>query len=141
MTRKSTRIILDTNVLYAGLYSSKGPSFKVLQAIEKERLKMVLSTTLLFEYEDILKRKQTVLGLSVEEIEKLLDYLCLQSEHQQIHFLWRPCLSDPNDDHLLELAVASGTSLIVTYNTHDFKGISGFGVRSITPKELLEEML
>ena len=141
MPGKKTRIILDTNVLYAGLYSSKGASFRVLQAIKKDRLKLVMSTTLLFEYEDILKRNQIVLGLSDEEIEKLLDYLCLQSEHQRIYFLWRPRLPDPKDDHLLELAVASGTKLIVTHNTKDFKGVEKFGIRSLTPKELMEEII
>ena len=141
MPGKKARIILDTNVLYAGLYSSKGASFRVLQAIKKDRLKLVMSTTLLFEYEDILKRNQIVLGLSDEEIEKLLDYLCLQSGHQRIYFLWRPCLPDPKDDNLLELAVASGTKLIVTHNTKDFKGIEKFGVRSLTPKELMEEII
>ena len=134
----NTRIILDTNVLYAGLYSSKGASFKLLKAIEKDRFKMVISTTLLFEYEDVLKRNQVILGLSSGEIEKLLDYFCLKSEHQKVYFLWRPNLPDPNDDHLLELAVASVTSLIVTYNTKDFEGIIKFGVKTITPKKLLE---
>jgi putative PIN family toxin of toxin-antitoxin system len=138
---KKIRIVLDTNVLYAGLYSSKGSSFKVLQAIEKGRLKMVISTTLLFEYEDILKREQSDLSLSDREIEKLLDYFCLQSEHQKIHFLWRPRLPDPKDDHILELAVASRTGLIVTHNVKDFKGVESFGVRSIMPKTLLEEIL
>jgi len=141
MPGKKTRIILDTNVLCAGLYSSKGASFRVLQAIKKDRLKLVMSTTLLFEYEDILKRNQIVLGLSDEEIEKILDYLCLQSEHQKIYFLWRPRLPDPKDDHLLELAVASGTKLIVTHNTKDFKGIGKFGIRALTPKELMEEII
>ena len=133
-------------MLYAGLYSSKGASFKVLQAIEKDRLKkdrlkIVISTTLLFEYEDILKRNQAILGLSDGEIERLLDYFCLKSDHQRIHFLWRPQLPDQKDDHILELAVASGTGLIVTYNAKDFKGIASFGVRSITPKELVEGIL
>lgn len=141
MTREKTKIILDANVLYAGLYSSKGASFKVLQAIEKGRLKMVMSTTLLFEYEDILKRNQAVLCLADGEIEKLLDCFCLQSEHQKIYFLWRPHLPDPNDDHLLELAVASGTSLIVTHNAKDFKGVAEFGVKIITPQKLMEEIL
>ena len=139
--RKTIRIVLDTNILYAGLYSSKGASFKVLQAIEKDRLKMVISTTLFFEYEDVLKRYKSVLGLSDGEIDKLLDYFCLKSEHQKIYFLWRPQLPDPKDDHILELAVASGTSIIVTYNAKDFKGIASFGVRLITPKELMEEIL
>lgn len=139
MAKSKARVILDTNVLYAGLYSSKGASFKVLQALEEGRLKMVLSTTLLFEYEDILKRNQVDLGLSDQEIEKVLDYFCMKSEHQKIYFLWRPRLSDPKDDHLL--AIASGAKLIVTHNTKDFKGVEEFGIRSITPKKLLEEIL
>ena len=141
MPRKKARIILDTNVLYAGLYSSRGASFKILQAIEEGKLKIVLSTTLLFEYEDILKRNQVDLGLSNQEIEKVLDYFCLKSEHQKIYFLWRPYLPDPKDDHLLELAIASGTKLIVTHNTKDFKGVEAFGIRSITPQAILEEIL
>ena len=141
MPRKKARIILDTNVLYAGLYSSRGASFKILQAIEEGKLKIVLSTTLLFEYEDILKRNQVDLGLSNQEIEKVLDYFCLKSEHQKIYFLWRPYLPDPKDDHLLELAIASGTKLIVTHNTKDFKGVETFGIRSITPQAILEEIL
>jgi len=141
MARKKARIILDTNVLYAGLYSSRGASFKILQAIEEGKLKMVLSTTLLFEYEDILKRNQVALGLSNQEIEKGLDYFCVKSEHQRIYFLWRPYLPDPKDDHLLELAMASGTKLIVTHHTKDFKGVEEFGIKSITPKAILEEIL
>jgi len=141
MPRKKARIILDTNVLYAGLFSSKGASFQVLRAIQEGKLKMVISTTLLFEYEDILKKNQVDLGLSNLEIEKILDYFCMKSDHQKIYFLWRPCLPDPKDDHLLELAMASGTKLLVTHNTKDFKGAEEFGVRSITPKELLEEVL
>jgi putative PIN family toxin of toxin-antitoxin system len=140
MHGKKTRIILDTNVLYAGLYSSKGASFRVLQAIEEGKVKMVISTTLLFEYEDILKRNQAALGLSSREIEKILDYVCMQSKHQRIYFLWRPCLSDPKDDHLLELAIASETKIIVTHNTKDFKNAEPFGIKPITPKELMEEI-
>jgi putative PIN family toxin of toxin-antitoxin system len=141
MPRIKPRIILDTNVLYAGLYSSEGASFRVLRAVEEGKVKIVLSTTLLFEYEEILKRNQATLGLSARKIESILDYFCMQSEHRKIYFLWRPRLPDPKDDHLLELAVASGAKYLVTRNTKDFKGVEKFGLRSVTPKELLEEIL
>lgn len=49
-------------------------------------------------------------------------------------------LSDPKDDHILELAVASGISTIVTHNLKDFAKAVEFGVRAITPKQLLESM-
>jgi len=141
MPRIKPRIILDTNVLYAGLYSSEGASFRVLRAIEEGRVKIVLSTTLLFEYEEILKMNQATLELSDRQIESILDYLCMQSEHQKIYFLWRPRLPDPKDDHLLELAVASGAKYVVTHNTKDFKGMEKFGVKSLTPKDLLEVII
>lgn len=141
MARKKIRIILDTNVLYAGLYSSQGASYKIFEAIEEGKLQTVLSITLLFEYEDILKRNQTTLGLSNHDIEKILDYFCLKSEHQKIYFLWRPYLPDPKDDHLLELAVASGVKLITTFNIKDFRGVERFNIQTITPKKLLEELL
>jgi len=141
MVGKQRRIILDTNVLYSGLYSSQGASFKVLRAIDEGKFRSVVSTALLFEYEDVLKRYQEILNLSNQKIEKILDNLCLLSDHQKIYFLWRPRLSDPKDDHILELAVASGVNLVVTHNTADFKGSDKFGVRPITPKELLEEMV
>lgn len=54
-----------------------------------------------------------------------------------IYYNWRPCLPDPNDDFILELAVASGAEWIVTYNQDDFQGSDKFGIQTITPKELL----
>jgi len=133
-----TKAIIDTNVLYAGLYSSRGASYRVLRAIEHGIVRIALSTTLLFEYEDILRRHQTILNLSDAEIEAILDDLCNRSDHQAIHFLWRPQLPDPKGDHILELAVASGISTIVTHNLNDFAKAAEFGVRAITPKQRLE---
>ena len=133
-------IILDTNVLHSGLYSSRGASYQILRLIEKGKIKPVLSTALLFEYEDVLKRNKRILKIKENDIESILDNLCAISKHQKIYFLWRPFLSDPKDDLVLELAVASETKTIVTHNIRDFKEINKFGVRAITPKILLEEI-
>jgi putative PIN family toxin of toxin-antitoxin system len=135
---KKPEIILDTNVLFAGLYSSLGASYQVLRAIEKKKIRITISTTLLFEYEDVLKRKQSELELSNEQIEIILDNICALSDYQRIYFLWRPYLKDPKDDHILELAVASKTKTIVTHNLKDFKGVGKFGIKAIPPLEFLE---
>jgi len=137
---KQIKIIMDTNVLYSGLYSSKGASFRILRALSENRIMLVISTALLFEYEDVLKRNKRKLGLSNHDIDVILDNICGFSEHPQIHFLWRPFLSDPKDDHILELAVASGVQTIVTYNIRHFRNIEQFGIRAIKPQKLLEEM-
>ena len=135
-----TKIILDTNVLYAGLYSSSGASYQILSAIEEERIKIVTSTTFIFEYEDVLKRKQAHLRLTDQQVEVILDNLCALSEFQKIYFLWRPYLKDPKDDHVLEVAVASQTRIIVTHNIKDFIGIGKYGIQAIPPKDLLKEI-
>ena len=134
------RAIVDTNVLRAGLYSSTGASYQVLRLIERGRVTPLLSTTLLFEYEEILKRHSEAVGLRNRAIEDVLDGLCAQGECRRIHFLWRPALSDPKDDHILELAVAAGNADVVTHNVSDFAAATDFGIRIMTPAKLLGEM-
>ena len=134
------RAIIDTNVLHAGLYSASGASYQILRLIERGRVVPLLSTTLLFEYEEVLKRNQEMLGLSDRAVNDILNGLCVRGESRKIHFLWRPHLSDPKDDHILELAVAAGGADIVTHNVKDFRNASSLGVRIVTPAKLLGEL-
>ena len=129
---------MDTNVLFAGLYSSTGASFQILRLVDSGKIKPVISTTLLFEYEDVLKREQTILELSHEQVDIVLNNICALSNYQKIYFLWRPYLTDSKDDHILEVAVASKTKIIVTHNLKDFKGVEKFGIKAITPGNFLE---
>jgi predicted nucleic acid-binding protein len=57
--------------------------------------------------------------------------------HHKIFFLWRPLLSDPKDDMILELAIKAGCESIITYNTRDFAGAERFGVNLLKPLEFL----
>jgi putative PIN family toxin of toxin-antitoxin system len=137
---KRHRAVVDTNVLYSGLYSQSGASFQILRLIDRGRLVPQLSTTLLFEYEDVLTRNQHELKLSDRAVNDVLDGFCLRGECRKVHFLWRPQLSDPKDDHVLELAVAASGVDIVTHNMRDFGNASPFGIRIITPAQLLGEL-
>ena len=137
---KRYRAVIDTNVLHAGLYSASGASYQILRLIDGGRVTPLLSTTLLFEYEEVMKRNQEVLGLSDRAVNDILDGFCVRGEPRKIHFLWRPHLSDPKDDHVLELAVAAGGADIVTHNVKDFVNASSLGVRIVTPAQLLGEL-
>lgn len=66
-----------------------------------------------------------------------LDYFLSECVERRIHFLWRPHLPDPKDDLILELALAAGAPLIITYNKRHFHGIDAFGIRAVTPDEFL----
>ncbi len=132
------KIIIDTNVLFSSLYSASGASYKLLNLLVAGEFELILSTPLLFEYEDVLKRNQLLLNLELTEIEIILDNLCSFAQFQKVYFLWRPYLSDPKDDMVLELAVAANIKTIVTHNLKDFAGIDNFGVEAISPKQFLE---
>lgn len=134
------KIIIDTNVLFSSLYSASGASYKLLNLIVAGEFEIILSTPLLFEYEDVLKRNQLLLNLDSAEIEIILDNLCRLAQFQKVYFLWRPYLPDPKDDMVLELAVAANIQTIVTHNLKDFAGIDKFGVEAITPKAFLERL-
>lgn len=132
------RVVIDTNVLVSGLRSRNGASFRLLSLLSSSAFEVCISVPLMFEYEDVLSRAE--LTLPVSAVDDILDYLCRVAHHQEIHFLWRPLLKDPNDDHVLEVAVASQSSAIVTFNSRDFGPASQFGINVITPAEFLGQI-
>jgi len=46
-------------------------------------------------------------------------------------------LNDPDDDMVLELAVAAGCPYIVTHNIRDFRRTSELGINAIKPRDFL----
>ncbi len=95
---------------------------------------------LVVEYEDALLRHARTAGLTHSDCREVIDYICRVSRHQEIFFLWRPLLRDPNDDMVAELAVAANCEGIVTYNQRDFEGVQTLGLRVFTPADLLREV-
>ena len=131
------QIVLDTNVLVAGLRSPFGASYALLQVIPWGMCDLHISVPVVIEYQDVLLRRREHLGMSVEEVEFVLDNVCAVARHHNIHFLWRPVLVDPKDEAFLELAVAAGARWIVTHNVRHFAGSEVFGVLAITPLECM----
>ena len=131
------RIIIDTNVLISALRSQFGASYAILKLIGMSYFEFCISVSLVMEYEAVAKRMHRSLGLTLAEIDDIIDYMCLEGRTQEIYYLWRPTLPDPGDDMLLELAVASHSTIIVTHNTKHFKDAEAFAVRAMKPKDFL----
>jgi len=127
------RIVIDTNILYAGLYSSTGASFQLLRLVRSGQVIPCISATLAMEYEAVLSAHLEDLELTKEQLSGFLGYFVALSERIKIFYLWRPGLRDPGDDMVLETAVAAKVEFIVTHNIKDFAGAERFGVRAVTP--------
>jgi len=131
------RIVLDTNVLISAMRSRRGPAFRLVSLLGTGRFEISLSVALALEYESVLGRAT---ALSAEEIVEVLDFLCSIAVRQKVFFLWRPKLRDPGDDLVLELAVASRSRTIVTFNQRDFAGAEQFGINVLSPARFLREI-
>jgi predicted nucleic acid-binding protein len=59
----------------------------------------------------------------------------------RLAFRWRPRLSDPEDDMVLETAINGSARAIVTFNQRDFvAGIIGFSCEVILPATALQQI-
>jgi putative PIN family toxin of toxin-antitoxin system len=134
---KQRGVVLDTNVMVVALRSRRGASYQLLSLLGEGRFEIAVSVPLVLEYEDVLTRRDLEGPYSRQDIEDLLDFLCQVAHRQRIFFLWRPCLPDPKDDMVLELAVAAGCEAIVTFNARDFVGAERLGIRIDTPGSFL----
>jgi putative PIN family toxin of toxin-antitoxin system len=132
------QIVVDTNVLVAGLRSKLGASYKFLTLLNDQRWQLNISIALIFEYEEVLKRNMKSLGLDQQDVDILLDGVCAIAHHRDIFYLWRPLAPDPNDDFLLELAIEAQADFIITYNRKDLEKATQFGIQVITPKAFLQ---
>jgi predicted nucleic acid-binding protein len=136
----SLTVVLDTNVLEAAMRSRRGASFAVLSQVGTDLFEIAVSVPLVFEYEEVLLRQADEVGRSSQVVTDVIDHLCNVGKRQAIFFLWRPCLPDPSDDMVLELAVAAGCDAIVTHNVRDFEPARRFRVAVLRPGEFLKQI-
>ena len=129
--------VLDTSVLVTGLRSNRGASFQILRADGAGDIRIAVSVALVLEYESVILRPGLVPGFTADEHRRIVDGLCQLADHQQVFFAWRPFLPDPDDDLVLELAVAASAKFVITHNISDFRGSESMGVRAITPATTL----
>lgn len=135
------RIVLDTNVLVAAARSRRGASFELVASLPDRRFQIALSVALYIEWQDVLSRPENLPpGLGAEDARAFLRYLASVAHLQDVYYLWRPFLRDPDDDMVLECAAASGSRYLVTHNLRDFRNITELGVEPLTPAEFLARL-
>jgi len=137
------KLVLDTNVLVAGLRSRTGASNPLLLAGFRRRFTWCCSVPLFYEYEDVLNRAELLLdaGLSRSTAEKFLAAVSRAVTPVEVNYRWRPQLGDPDDEMVLEAAI-NCRAAIVTHNARDFGTIPArFGLDLLAPAEALRRIV
>lgn len=135
--------VFDTNIFVAAFRSRRGASFLILKAIRQGLIEGAVSEALFLEYAEVLKRDENLQNfwITSEDIDVVLGVLADVFKPIQIYFQWRPQLSDPDDEMVLECAINAQAKAIVTFNVQDFlPAAQYFGVEVVRPGQLVQSL-
>ena len=138
------KVVIDTSIWISALLTKESNSREVIRLALQSKLAPQMSETLFHEYESVMKRPkiQNNCVLNKKDQEALFNALISVSRWNEVYYLWRPNLSDENDNFVIELAVASGAKYVITYNLKDFKTAElSFNCQIMTPEQFLKEIL
>ena len=137
------RLVLDTDVVVAAIRSPTGASASLLVLLLEGRATMLLSVAMAIEYESVCTRAEHILAAkaTLADVRNVPDAIIDSVEPVEVHYQWRPQLSDAGDEIVLEAAVNGQANAIVTFNRAHY-GIapSRFGVEVLSPAETLRRI-
>ncbi|MBA2593684.1 MAG: putative toxin-antitoxin system toxin component, PIN family [Pseudomonadota bacterium] len=134
------RLVLDTDVLIAGLRSPTGASAELMRLARRGKVCLLASVALFIEYEaQCLEAEHcAAAGLSETDMRRFLDTFATLIEPVTTHYLWRPQLRDPADEMVLEAAVNGRADALVSFNHRDFGAAPArFGIALLLPSDAL----
>lgn len=115
----------------------------MLRLVARGHFRPLVTTALFLEYEAVLLRAEhrIVTGMSEVDVEGALASLASACDPVDVHFRWRPQLTDPSNEFVLEAAVNGRADRLVTHNIRDFAiASSRFDLRVLTPQQFLKEI-
>lgn len=127
-------IVIDTNVLVAGLLSPFEACGKIVRMVSASELTLSFDARILSEYNQVLRRQR--FGFEEEKVAAFLDYIVYRGRAVASSPLSRS-LPDPDDEPFLEVALASQSVCLVTGNQKHFPAERCQGAKVISPNEFL----
>ena len=137
------RLVIDTDVIVAAMRSPGGASAALLVLLLERQPTMLLSVALAFEYEMTCTRAEHLLAAQASEadVRRLIDAIIDVIQPVEVHYQWRPLLSDAGDEMVLEAAANGRAEAIVTFNRRDYGTAPGrFGIEVLSPAEALRRI-
>ncbi|MFQ5344156.1 MAG: putative toxin-antitoxin system toxin component, PIN family [Anaerolineae bacterium] len=137
------RIVLDTNVLVSGVIVTHGPSALILDAVRDGHLHLVVSPALLDEFEEVISRPRITRKYPalLERLDPLLEFLYTMT----ILVPGVPSQpfvpDDPDDDWIVACALEGKANFIVSGDAHLHTLGKVHGVRVVTPRQFVHDIL
>jgi len=132
------RIVIDTNVLVAGLLSPSGPPGWIVEAVFAGKLELAFDSAIRQEYDEVLRRPE--FGFASTRIDDILAALDQFGFAVAAATPWPIRLPDVDDEPFLAVAEASA-SVLVTGNLRHFPLRARRDVVVLTPRELVDRLV
>ena len=131
-------VVIDTSVWISALIKKETAARALLRLVFQEKVVPQMSEPLFREYESVMQREkiQALTILTENEQRELLNAFLSKCHWNDIYYTWRPNLKDEDDNFLIELAVASGSNVIITYNLKDFREAELIFDHTVTTPEM-----
>src|SRR5512135_2786025 len=129
------KIVLDTNVLVAGLLSPFGPCGDIVRMVSAGKVTLCVDARVLSEYQEVLGRPK--FNFDQDKVAAILDYI----EHHCLVVTSVPlsaALPDRDDEPFLEMAISGGAAYLVTGNGAHFPSQLCQGVKVVSPTGFLK---
>ena len=127
-------IVIDTNVLVAGLLSPFGSCGEIVRMVSAGELMLSFDARILSEYNEVLLRPR--FGFEEDKIAAFLDYIVYHGQVIAPSPLTHS-LPDPDDEPFLEVTLASQAVCLVTGNQKHFPAERCKGAKIVSPNEFL----
>ena len=127
-------IVIDTNVLVAGLLSPFGACGEIVRMVSVGELTLSFDARIILEYKEVLRRPK--FGFEEDKIASFLDYIVYRGRAVAPAPL-PYSLPDPDDEPFLEVALAGQSVCLVTGNQKHFPAELCKGAKVITPNDFL----
>lgn len=108
------KIVLDTNVLLVSI-TPRSLYFPLFESFLNEEFELCVTTEILLEYEEILKK---YVGVELASIILRIIENAPNTEFVTRYFEWELIKVDPDDNKFVDCAIASSAKLIVTDDKH-----------------------
>jgi putative PIN family toxin of toxin-antitoxin system len=126
------RLVIDTDVVIAAMRNPTGASAAFLRLLIQAKESWLLSVGMAFEYEAncMLAEHRLAAHASERDVRNLLAVIFEVIVPVEVHYQWRPQLTDAGAEMVLEAAVNGRADAIVTFSSAHFGLAPGrFGIR------------
>ncbi len=131
------RVVADTNVLVSAIIFGGSPG-RLVEFAAEGHLQLVLSPPLIEEFREVLRRKFDFSDAAAYQAETLLRRISIMVEPQREVAI---ISEDPEDNRVLEAAIAGNAEIIVS-GDHHLLDLEALGpIQIMSPRALLKKIV